>query len=169
MRLPGELRNHIYAYALHDTSGIYLGKDEHRGWHFFNGPPSRCPAQTGFRKSAVPFEHLVWYIADMANQLQFVDRQLHKETRWLSSHCSDVIFVRVFDLQAFQRVFRGQVSTSALYPHQRAFKFHLWETIVVRDSIRLDPFQAQSCHPVLHCKPADRCPSPRIWLATEQY
>jgi hypothetical protein len=82
--LPGELRNIIYAYALHEPAGIrYSMKD---------GGKLLVRGQGGGAESSPDLE---------ANQIKFTCRQLRQETRGLGIRYSNLYFDRSLDAGYF--------------------------------------------------------------------
>jgi hypothetical protein len=47
MRLPEELQNAIYAYALHHPSGVHSNTTEHKSWHLVRSPRSLPVPRSG--------------------------------------------------------------------------------------------------------------------------
>lgn len=117
MRLPAELRNLVYEFALSEEQGLTYHRDERRlGWLCLHqlieaatsvsdagAPVAESQANPGSRKrrklnNGTPQETGAWGPHSMvcigkftvANQLQFVSHQLRRETRGLGLRYNDI-------------------------------------------------------------------------------
>lgn len=74
-RLPGEIRNKIYSYALHCPTNLFYYPV---GWlELTKFPPRICALTRPWGEMYIRLYNCPWF-----NQLQFVNRQLRSEARW---------------------------------------------------------------------------------------
>lgn len=99
LRLPGEIRNAIYAYTLTIQKGLmyYYGKDEVGRLYDIGFSLLEDEARTSQNKYHSEENFLE------ANQLKYTNRQLYAETRGLVLRYNHIIFEDIVELAAFLR------------------------------------------------------------------
>jgi hypothetical protein len=103
LRLPGELRNLIYAYALSEAAGLEVRYDSQGIPRLYRlGVTNRAP------DISTILINDIWEAADGAefypgdaNQLQYVSRELRRETRGLGIRFNSLSFDKYTDFLAF--------------------------------------------------------------------
>jgi hypothetical protein len=98
LRMPAEIRNEIYAYALSFQYGLKYYHDR----QFSTGHMQVADANTltNLRMDWESEDHAVMILHD-ANQLKFVNKQLRLETRSLVLRYNDIIFHNIRDTSLF--------------------------------------------------------------------
>ncbi|KAF2676625.1 hypothetical protein K458DRAFT_410328 [Lentithecium fluviatile CBS 122367] len=87
LQLPGELRNRIYSHALTAPSGLQCDASPLRS----RNPPSKPPS-SNTHSERIPESPVLGAVPTKFNQLQYVNRQLRKETKGLELKFNSITF-----------------------------------------------------------------------------
>lgn len=105
LELPGELRNAIYSYALREPAGLRFRQDDY-GVGRLEITSLAVPSTPTVYFATCKTENIVKReiakaALGAANQLQYVNHELRKETRGLGIRCNDLSFDKLRDLLSF--------------------------------------------------------------------
>jgi hypothetical protein len=105
LELPGELRNVIYAHALYEPAGLRFRQDDY-GIGRLENASSAVPSKPSLVFATCKTENITRREIDTAasraaNQLQYVSREIRKETRGLGIRYNEISFDRLNDIFSF--------------------------------------------------------------------
>jgi hypothetical protein len=105
LELPGELRNTIYSYALSEPAGLRFRQDDYCIGRLESMdspvPPRQLVSIMTCKTEAMVRKDVARNASRVANQLQYVNKELRRETRGLGIRYNDLFFEQLHDALLF--------------------------------------------------------------------